>query len=71
MTTREQRLAQFTTDTRPPVDLAVELLCEDHRGTYLLPFPCLWSDGSWRNAETGEAIAPAVLGWRVQGGIQK
>jgi hypothetical protein len=23
----------------------VELLCEDHRGTYALPFSCYWTDG--------------------------
>jgi hypothetical protein len=23
----------------------MELLCEDHKGTYVLPFPCLWVDG--------------------------
>jgi hypothetical protein len=64
MATREQRLAQFATDRDPAPDLAVEVLCEDHVGTYVLPFPCTCTDGAWRNARTGEAIEGAVIGWR-------
>jgi hypothetical protein len=47
MATREQRVAQFATDRDPASDLAVEVLCEDHVGTYVLPFLCTWSDGAW------------------------
>ena len=68
MTTREQRVAEFTTDVSPPTSLAVEVLCEDHRGTYLLPFRCVWTDTGWRNAQTGETIAATVLGWRARDG---
>ncbi len=64
MATREQRVAQFATNRDPPPDLAVEVLCEDHVGTYLLPFLCTWSDGAWCNARTGGRIEGEVIGWR-------
>jgi hypothetical protein len=67
MATREQRVAQFATDREPGPDLAVEVLCEDHVGTYVLPFLCTWGDGAWRNARTGEPIAGDVIGWRERG----
>jgi hypothetical protein len=64
MATREQRIAEFTADDHPRTDMAVELLCEDHRGTYVLPFNCAWTDGEWQNARTRERIEVTVLGWR-------
>ena len=65
MATREQRVAQFATDRQPAPDRAVEVLCEDHVGTYVLPFLCTWTDGGWRNARTGERVDGApVIGWR-------
>jgi hypothetical protein len=62
--TREQRLAQFATDREPAPGIPVEVLCQDHVGTYVLPFPCTWADGAWRNAGTGERIESDVIGWR-------
>jgi hypothetical protein len=43
MATRQDRLDEFRQDT-PPLRRPVELLCEDHCGTYALPFPCEWAD---------------------------
>ena len=40
MATREKRLAQFDGSGAPPPDQPVEVLCEDHSGTYQLPFAC-------------------------------
>ena len=68
MATREQRVAQFATDRDPVPDVAVEVLCEDHVGTYVLPFLCTWTEGAWRNAATGDRIEGAVVGWRERGG---
>jgi hypothetical protein len=45
-----------------------EILCEDHNGTYLLPFLCHWTVGEWRNAATAEAIDARVIGWRMSKG---
>jgi hypothetical protein len=32
----------------PPPEQLVEVLCEDHSGTYQLPFACQFVDGQWR-----------------------
>lgn len=65
MATRERRLAEFNGQGDPPPDLAVQVLCEDHSGTYQLPFPCNFVDGEWRNANSGSAVTAAVVGWRL------
>jgi hypothetical protein len=65
MATREKRLAQFDGNGDPPHDHPVELLCEDHSGTYQLPFACRWIDGQWRNEKTGSAVEATVVGWRL------
>ncbi|MEJ2377751.1 MAG: hypothetical protein P8Y71_20950 [Pseudolabrys sp.] len=63
MATREHRLSEFRQDT-PPSGQPLELLCEDHNGTYTLPYPCQWIDGSWCNAIIGAIINVSVIGWR-------
>jgi hypothetical protein len=64
MATREHRIAEFSTD-KPIGDLPVELLCEDHAGTYALPFPCHWIEGAWHNCVSGALIDVRVVGWRA------
>ena len=64
MVTRESRLAEFSTG-KPVDDFLSELLCEDKRGTYALPYACVFRDGSWRNAETAAVIEASVIGWRA------
>ena len=66
MTTRQHRLDAFIREGDPPADVALELLCEDHVGTYVIPFACRWSGGDWTNAETGARIEASVLGWRAR-----
>jgi hypothetical protein len=39
MVTRQQRIDEFGSDGEPPAGELMELLCEDHNGTYALPFP--------------------------------
>ena len=65
MATREKRLAQFDGNGEPPPDQPVEVLCEDHSGTYQLPFACRWIDGHWRNDRTGGMVEATVVGWRL------
>jgi len=65
MATREKRMAQFDGNGEPPPDQPVEVLCEDHSGTYQLPFACRWIEGQWRNARTGGAVEATVIGWRL------
>jgi hypothetical protein len=62
--TRAARLDGFITDAVPEASMLVELLCEDHVGTYLLPFLCRSTAEGFRNVRTGEAIVGSVVGWR-------
>jgi hypothetical protein len=66
MARRQQRLDAFVHEGEPPADRPVELLCEDHVGTYVVPFPCQWSSGDWTNVKTGERIDATVIGWRAR-----
>ena len=66
MATRERRLAEFNGAGEPPPDQPVQVLCEDHSGTYQLPFACRWVDGEWRNNESGGPVEATVVGWRLR-----
>jgi len=63
--TRQERVDAFNSEGEPPPDYPVELLCEDHVGTYVLPFPCRWTQHAWQNMATGQQIECKVLGWRT------
>ena len=63
MVTREKRLADFS--SAPPTESkSLKLLCEDHSGTYVLPYPCRWTGDAWINAKSNHQIVAKVLGWR-------
>jgi hypothetical protein len=62
MATRQQRLDDFDPDGEPPAEELMELLCEDHNGAYVLPFPCLWVDGTWRSIRSDHRIEANVIG---------
>jgi hypothetical protein len=64
MATRQHRLREFNTENHPSAEQRVELLCEDHCGTYSLPFACRWADGNWISADSGELIQAVIVGWR-------
>jgi hypothetical protein len=64
MTTRLERLSEFSR-AAPPADKAVELLCEDHNGTYIIPSLCRLVAGQWVTAERGTTITAKVVGWRA------
>lgn len=66
MATRQARLDAFTHDGDPPAGEPLELLCEDHVGTYVLPFLCRWTNDAWHSVESGERIQAAVIGWRTR-----
>ncbi len=65
MALRAERIAEFISDRAPDDGLRVQLLCEDHVGTYTLPFLCLWTGSGWANAATMTAVDADVLGWRL------
>ena len=64
MPARVDRLAEFQTAAEPPPETVVELLCEDHVGTFLLPFLCRSTLEGFKNNRTGERIEADVVGWR-------
>ena len=68
MATRERRLSEFDGYGEPPPDQPVQVLCEDHSGTYQLPFACRFVAGEWRNHESGGAVEATVVGWRMPRG---
>ena len=57
MAARQERIDAFIHEGSPPADQALEILCEDHVGTYVIPF-------YWQNAKTRRRIEVAVIGWR-------
>ena len=65
MVGRSTRIAQFVTDREPAPDAMVQLLCQDHIGTYTLPFLCYRVDGIWRSKATNEPLDVDVVGWRL------
>ena len=66
MATRQERIDAFTHGGLPPAEEPLELLCEDHVGTYVIPFLCQWKNGMWQSVDTSERIQATVLGWRVR-----
>ena len=67
MATRNSRLAEFNQGPPPPGE-PLQLLCEDHNGTYVLPFHCESLNGVWHNSKglvPGQAIHAKVVGWRL------
>jgi hypothetical protein len=64
MVTRNARLKDFITDGYPDSGLPVQVLAEDHVGTYILPFSCERINREWRNGTTGETVQANILGWR-------
>ena len=64
MASRQERIDAYTHNGTPPTDHPQELLCEDHVGTYVIPFPCQWRDGNWQSVKTNDRIEATVVGWR-------
>ena len=65
MVQHADRLADFITNSDPAPEITVEVLCQDHVGTYTLPFLCSMSEHGWVNAMTSQPIETKVVGWRV------
>ena len=49
----------------PEIGILVTAYAEDRHGAYVLPFRCVMRESIWRNANSGEALAVEVKGWRV------
>jgi hypothetical protein len=64
MATRQERIDAFDHEGSPPQDQPLEILCEDHVGTYVIPFLCQWRDGVWQSLAANRRIEAKVVGWR-------
>ena len=64
MVTRTERLQYFITAAAPPFGSVFEVVCQDHVGTYRLPWLCRSTPSGLRNERTGELIEGRVIGWR-------
>ena len=71
MAIRQERIDAFDHEGSPPKDQPLEILCEDHVGTYVIPFLCQRSDGTWQNVKTRRPIEAKVIGWREPKGNQR
>jgi len=63
MATRQERLGEFK-ESIPPIGKPVQLLCEDHCGTYVAPFVCERRDGAWYRMGASKPAEANVIGWR-------
>jgi hypothetical protein len=63
MATREHRMAEFSS-AGPLANQPLEFLCEDHCGTYVIPFGCHFVNGQWSGVAGNQPIQATVLGWR-------
>src|SRR4029077_18511203 len=63
MAARQERIDAFIYEGSPPADQPLEILCEDHVGTYVIPYLCQCTEGTWQNAKTRRRIEAAVIGW--------
>jgi hypothetical protein len=63
MATRDHRLAEFDQGP-PPENKSLQVLAEDHSGTYVLPFSCIWRDGLWHNPNSTKPLEAKIVGWR-------
>jgi hypothetical protein len=66
MVTRHERIDAFIHQSVPSADQPLELLCEDHVDTYVIPFLCRWSNGAWHSFDTNSPIETTVVGWRAR-----
>jgi hypothetical protein len=64
MVQRAARIAQFVSDRDPKADVMVQVLCQDHVGTYTLPFLCTKTGSYCITTATSEVLDVEVLGWR-------
>jgi len=70
MATRQDRIGAYIHERMPPEDHPLELLCEDHVGTYVIPFLCLWPNGAWQSLDNNNRIDATVVGWRARRAMQ-
>ena len=63
MASRQERLGEFS-EAMPPLRKPVQLLCEDHCGTYVAPFVCERRNDAWYRIGSTKRVEANVIGWR-------
>jgi hypothetical protein len=61
---RSRLFEQFETSVEADVGTVAELMCEDERGPFLLPFLARKTKRGWMNPRSRKLIAIPVVGWR-------
>jgi hypothetical protein len=61
---QEFTTAPYRSDAMPEEGQIVDVVAEDRRGRYALPFPVLFRDDEWINAQSGERLECYISGWR-------
>jgi hypothetical protein len=56
--------APYRSDAMPEDGQIVDVVAEDRRGRYALPFPVLYCNDEWMNAQSGERLECYICGWR-------
>jgi hypothetical protein len=62
--TRQERIDDFDHEGTPPADQPLQILCEDHVGTHVIPFLRQWRDDMWQSLVANRRIEAKVVGWR-------
>ena len=56
--------AKWNNESLPENDAVVYVLAEDKRGQYQVPFPVVFRDDCWWNAETAQELDAYIAAWR-------
>jgi hypothetical protein len=56
--------APYRSDAMPEDGQIVDVVAEDRRGRYAIPFPVLFKDDLWWNAQSGQELLCHIAGWR-------
>ena len=56
--------AKWNNESLPENDAVVYVLAEDKRGQYQVPFPAVFRDDCWWNAETAQELDAYIAAWR-------
>lgn len=64
----DARFEHFHLGPPPESGELLTLLCEDERGRYVLPFPCVWKGGAYwnpRSQNDSKPLEAKVVGWKL------
>jgi hypothetical protein len=62
--------SEWNSITVPEEGEIVYVLAADNIGQYVIPFPVVFRDDSWWNAQTGEELDTFIVGWRPSNDVE-